>query len=142
MHHLLFECGQVTVGSIGCHIVDEWQMLLDVCGRPVGKVLIQQTLITTIEAAVLDGELCDLVEGLHTGFVYKDTRVEAVGPAYVWSSRQFLALEQFIAVFQHLKKAFEKHIRDECPHLELSAALTRVSASRKTHFSNCTRRQQ
>lgn len=116
MHHLLFECGQVTVGSIGGHIVDEWQMLLDVCGRPVGKVLIQQTLITTIEAAVLDGELCYLVEGLHTGSVDKDTRVEAVGPAYIWSSGQFLALEQLIAVFQHLKKAFKKHIRQEYTH--------------------------
>lgn len=117
MHHLLFECGQVTVGSIGCHIVDEWQMLLDVCGRPVGKVLIQQTLITTIEAAVLYGELCDLVEGLHTGFVYKNTRVEAVGPADIWSSGQFLALEQLIAVFQHLKNAHSKNT------LEMSAPI-------------------
>lgn len=104
MQLLLFECGQVTVGSIGCHIVDKWQMLLDVCGRPVGKVLIQQTLITAIEAAVLDGKLCDLVKGLHTGSEDKDTRVEAVGPAYIWSSGQFLALEQLIAVFQHLKE--------------------------------------
>lgn len=100
--HLLFERGQVAVGSIGCHVIDKGQMLLDICGRPIGKELIQQALIAAIEAAVLHGELCDLIEGLHAGLEDKHARVEAIRPADIRSSGQFLALEQLIAVFQHL----------------------------------------
>lgn len=79
-------------------------MLLDVRARPVGKVLIQQTLIAAIETAVLYGKLCDLVEGLHAGSVHKDAGVEAVGPADIRSGGEFLTFEQLVAVFQHLKK--------------------------------------
>lgn len=77
-------------------------MLLDICGRPVAKVLIQQTLIAAIEAAVLHGKLCDLGEGVHAGCEHKDARVEAVWPADIWSSGEFLTLEQLIAVLQYL----------------------------------------
>jgi len=78
-------------------------MLLNVCGRPIGKILIQKSLIAAIETAVLYGVICDLVEGLYAGSEHKYARVEAIGPAYIWSSRQFLAIEQLIAVFQYLK---------------------------------------
>lgn len=101
---LLFECRQITVGCIGCYIIDKWQMLLDICTRPIGKVLIQQTLITAIETTMLYGKLCDLIEGLHTGTIDKYAGVEAVGPADIWSSGEFLTLEQLIAVFQYLKE--------------------------------------
>lgn len=100
--NLLFECGQIAIGSIGRNIVDKWQMLLNICGRPIAKELIQQTLIAAIEAAILHCKLCDLAEGVHAGFEHKDARVEAVWPADIWSSGELVALKQFIAVLQHL----------------------------------------
>lgn len=78
-------------------------MLLNVRRRPIGKELIQQALVAAIEAAVLHGELCDLAEGLSAGLEHKHAGVEAIRPAYIRSSRQFLSLEQFIAILQNLR---------------------------------------
>lgn len=78
-------------------------MLLDVRRRPVAKEQIQQTLVAAIEAAVLDGKLCDLAKGLHAGLEHKHAGVEAVRPADIGSGRQFLALEQLVAVLQDLR---------------------------------------
>lgn len=35
--HPLFECGQVAVRSECGHIVDEWQVLLDIALRPIAE---------------------------------------------------------------------------------------------------------
>lgn len=85
--HPLFECGQVAVRSECGHIVDEWQVLLNVALRPIAEVQIQQALIAAIETAMLYGELCDFGERLQAGTIYEHTGVEAVGPADIGCGR-------------------------------------------------------
>jgi len=99
----LFEGGQIAVRGIGRHIVHKRQMLLDVRRRPVAEELVQQALIAAIETAILHGELCDLAEGVHAGSEHEHAGVEAVRPADIRSSGQFLALEQLVAVLQDLQ---------------------------------------
>ena len=42
--NLLFVCGQVGVGGTGHHVVDEWQVLVNVLSGPGGVVVVEQTL--------------------------------------------------------------------------------------------------
>lgn len=89
-------------------------MLLNVRRRPVGKELIQQTLVTAIEAAILYGKLCDLGKSVHARFEHKHAGIEAIRPADIRSSRQFLALEELIAVLQDLRNQIESSYLSLC----------------------------
>lgn len=65
---------------------------------PVGKVRVEQALVAAVEAAVRHRVLHQAAERFQVRLVHVHARVEAVGPTDVRSGRQFLPLEQLVAV--------------------------------------------
>lgn len=91
----------IAVGHVGHHIVNEWQVVLDVFCGPVTPVEIQKTLVSTIKAAALSRQVHEIPEGFHGGLKDKYTCVETIGPADVRGSGQLLSIKQFIHILQH-----------------------------------------
>ena len=91
--NLLFKCREVGIASSRASVVSEWKASRGVGCGPTREEGIQQSLVATIEAALLNSKLGKFAESFRTWLEDKDTRVEAIWPANIWGSGQFLTFE-------------------------------------------------
>ena len=100
---------------------------------------VQESLVSPIKRSVTRRMLHKPVESLFARAEHKNTRIEAVGPSSVWSSRELGPVKEVITVPDHLSREEFKgfSLWNPCEILR-----TIVSASKKTHLEYCTRHQQ
>lgn len=97
----LFKGRQIAVGGAESEIVTKWQSSRGITSTPIRKILIKQSLVTTIKASDRLSHLQKVLIRLEAGFADKEARVEAIRPAHIWGSRELIPLlEKFINVFQ------------------------------------------
>lgn len=70
----------------------------------------------TVEAAVLQSVGTETGVGLKGGLENEHARVEAVGPARIWSCRELVTLEKLVHVIQNLRG--NRSIRETASSLE------------------------
>lgn len=78
-------------------------MLGDVLRGPVTEIHVQQALIAAVERALSGCESGDRRERLLRWSEYEYTGIEAVRPADIGRGREFLALEQLVAISYDLE---------------------------------------
>ena len=109
--NLVFESaksGDVSVGSSGVDVVSEGENSIDGFCRPIGKEVVQEALIATVEASFVLGEFDQLVECVHGWFVNEDAGVEATRPATIGDCGDFFALKQIVDVFDDERVCVEE----------------------------------
>lgn len=106
----------------------------DIFMRPVWEEGIQQSLIAAIKTSLSCCKFNQFVECVQAGSEYKNAGIETIWPANIWSCGQFFSIEKFVCV---LKDLSENQNQLNHVHVIHWDRLTKVSASRNTHFSNC-----
>lgn len=79
-------------------VVSERQDSIDRLGRPVGEKVIEEALIATVEAALVLGELDQIVEGIDGRLENENAGIEAAWPAAIGNGGYFIALEKVVDV--------------------------------------------
>lgn len=100
----LSKCRHIRIRCSRRSIVYEWQTIWWVASGPVGKIRVEKTLITAIEASNSVSELHQFSKSFHARLEHEHAWVETVGPANVWRCWEFVVLEELIAVLKDLKK--------------------------------------
>ena len=79
-------------------VVSERQDSIDRFSRPVGEKVIEESLIATVEAALVLGELDQIVEGIDGRLEDENAGIKTAWPAAIGNGGDFIALEKVVDV--------------------------------------------